>query len=154
MNALCRFLNEFDRVVIGVMRKTQMPAARIAIFVVFFWFGILKVVTISPANPLVSDLLEKTLPFVSFSQFIFFFGLYEMLIGFTFLIPKLERFAIALLAVHMGTTFMPLVLLPAVTWSAFLVPTLEGQYIIKNLLIIALAMGIAAHLTPFRLRPQ
>ena len=45
-------------------------------------------------------------------------------------------------------TFMPLFMLPEVTWSAFLVPTLEGQYIIKNLVIISGAIGIAAHLQP------
>jgi len=45
---------------------------------------------------------------------------------------------------------MPLILLPQVTWSGILVPTLEGQYIIKNLAIIAAAIGIAAHLHPLQ----
>ena len=53
------------------------------------------------------------------------------------------------LLLHMIMTFMPLFMLPEVTWSAFLVPTLEGQYIIKNLVIISGAIGIAAHLQPF-----
>lgn len=151
MRSLRKFLDSFDKTVIGIMRKAQLPFARTALFVVFFWFGALKVYGASPANPLVENLLRKTLPFVTFSQFILFFGIYEMVIGITFLIPKLERLAIALLAVHMVTTIMPLVFLPAVTWQAFLVPTLEGQYIIKNLVIMALAAGIAASLTPFRL---
>jgi uncharacterized membrane protein YkgB len=50
----------------------------------------------------------------------------------------------------MVTTFMPLVLLTTETWTGFLVPTLEGQYIIKNLVIIAAAIGIASHLHPLR----
>ena len=49
----------------------------------------------------------------------------------------------------MITTAGPLVLLPSETWQSFFVPTLEGQYIIKNLVIIAAAIGIAAHLHPF-----
>jgi hypothetical protein len=55
---------------------------------------------------------------------------------------------IPLLFIHMIMTFLPLIFLPSTTWSGFLVPTLEGQYIIKNLVIIAAAMGIAAHLVP------
>jgi hypothetical protein len=50
----------------------------------------------------------------------------------------------------MITTFMPLFLLTEETWSGFLIPTLEGQYIIKNLVVIAAAMGIAAHLEPIK----
>ncbi len=137
---------------IGFMKKAEDPFARIALFVVFFWFGILKVFVVSPANPLVDSLLHQTLPFISFAQFIVLFGWYEMAIGITFLIPRLERLAIALLAIHMTTTFVPLVLLREMTWQGFLVPTLEGQYIVKNLVIIALAMGIAARLTPFQLK--
>jgi hypothetical protein len=41
-------------------------------------------------------------------------------------------------------------LLPAVTWQSFFVPTLEGQYIIKNLVIIALAIALASHLEPLQ----
>jgi uncharacterized membrane protein YkgB len=76
-----------------------------------------------------------------------FFGLFEMLIGITFIIPRLERFAILLLIIHMFIVFSPLVILPNETWQKTLVPTLEGQYIIKNLVIIALALVIGAHLS-------
>lgn len=137
-----------DDRIIKFLRKISIPAGRFALFVVFFWFGALKLVGTSPANPLVSNLLERTLPFMTFDTFIIIFAIYEMIIGVAFLIPRWSRFAIALLALHMVTTFMPLVLLPSVTWQGFLTPTLEGQYIIKNLVIIALAFGIAAHLTP------
>jgi uncharacterized membrane protein YkgB len=50
----------------------------------------------------------------------------------------------------MVTTFGPLYFLPSETWTGFMVPTLEGQYIIKNLLIIAAAVGVAAHLHPLQ----
>ena len=75
-----------------------------------------------------------------------------MLVGISFLIPGLERLAIALLMPHMITTFMPLVLLPSITWKGFFTPTLEGQYIIKNLVIIALAFSIAARLKPLKVK--
>ncbi len=137
-----------DNTIIRAAQKISLPLARFAIFVVFFWFGILKVIGTSPANPLVQGLMEKTIPFMTFGQFIVLFGIYEMIIGIVFLFPKLVRLAIALLVPHMITTFLPLVLLPSVTWQEFFVPTLEGQYIIKNLVIIALALAIASHLEP------
>ncbi len=141
-------LEQIDEHIIRFMRQISPWTSRIAIFVIFFWFGALKVFDLSPANPLVQHLLERTLPFISFEHFIVFFGLFECLIGITFLIRGLERFSIALLVPHMLTTVLPLVLLPSVVWSGSFVPTLEGQYIIKNLAIIALAIGIAAHLRP------
>lgn len=125
-----------------VLEEITLPFSRIAIFVIFFWFGFLKIIDSSPANPLVEKLLNTTLPFIGFSEFIIFLGVWEIVIGIVFLIPKLERIAIALLVPHMITTFLPLIFLPSVTWTAFLVPTLEGQYIIKNLVIIALAINI------------
>jgi len=140
-------LKKLDHLIINSLRKIWQPLARFSLFIVFFYFGVLKVINLSPANPLVEALFQKTIPFLTFDFFIKFFGLFEMLIGLTFLIPRLERVAIFLLIIHMITTFLPLLLLPQITWQKFLVPTLEGQYIIKNLVIIALALVIGAHLS-------
>lgn len=126
----------------AILKKITVPLSRISLFIIFFWFGALKLIDASPANPLVDALLNKTLLFIEFDQFIIFFGIWEMIIGITFLIPKAEKIAIGLLIPHMITTIMPLFLLPDVTWQNFLVPALEGQYIIKNILIIALAVNI------------
>jgi hypothetical protein len=94
--------------------------------------------------------MEATLPFMTWNVFIVLFSIYEMIIGISFIIPRLERLAIALLIPHMIMTVLPLIFLTTVTWQGFMTPTLEGQYIIKNLAIIALAMGIAAHLHPMK----
>ncbi|GIW67510.1 MAG: hypothetical protein KatS3mg096_378 [Candidatus Parcubacteria bacterium] len=138
-----------DEKIIKFLKKVWQPLARVSIFIVFFYFGFLKVLGFSPATPLVEALFQETLNFFPFSYFIIFFGLFEMLIGLTFIIPRLERLAIFLLILHMITTFLPLILLPQITWQKFLVPTLEGQYIIKNLVIISLAFVIGAHLRKF-----
>lgn len=143
-------LDRIDDRIINSMRRIFPWVSRIALFVVFFWFGILKVLSLSPASPLVSDLLAQTLPFLSPECFIVWFGAFECLIGITFLIRGLERISIALLVVHMITTFGPLVFLPEIAWTQSFVPTLEGQYIIKNLVIIALGIGISANLHPLR----
>lgn len=143
-------IEKFDKAAIDFLKKIAFPIGRISLFIVFFWFGFLKIIDASPANPLVEVLLSKTLPFVAFNQFILLFGIWEIVIGLTFLIPKVQRLTIALLIPHMITTFMPLVFLPNFTWQGFLIPTLEGQYIIKNLVIIALAFSIASGLSPLK----
>ncbi len=124
--------------------KIALPLSRFAIFLIYFWFGALKVFGTSPANPMVSSLLEKTMPFISFETFIIYFGIFEMIIGILFLIPKLTKVAMVILVAHLGMTAMPLVLLPHIAWQSFLVPTMEGQYMIKNILILSVAISIFA----------
>ena len=143
-------LERIDARLIHLMRRLSMPFGRWAIFIVFFWFGLLKVLAFSPASLLVTELLGQTLPFIQPDLFMVGFGLFEMLIGILFLIRGMERIAIAILFFHMIAVFSPLILLPQITWSGFLVPTMEGQYIIKNLVIIGLAMTIAAQLDPLK----
>lgn len=125
-----------------IFQKLEVPLARVALFVVYFWFGLLKLVGVSPAGQLVQALFEKTIHFMPFSIFYIIFSVFEMAIGVLFLIKGLERWALVLLSLHMITTVMPLVLLPHTTWQMFLVPTLEGQYIIKNILIISAAVVV------------
>lgn len=128
------------------MQKISMPFARLAIFVIYFWFGFLKVVGESPASPMVKALFNQTtakmFPSISFEQFIIIFGLFEMIIGIIFLIPKFERMALFLLSIHLFTTALPLFMMKEMIWTKSWVPTLEGQYIIKNLAIVGLAFFV------------
>ncbi len=135
---------------IHFFRKISIPAARIGLFVIFFWFGLLKLLGLSPAAPLVEQLYHQTISFVDFQIFYIGFACFEMLIGLLFLIKGMERTVLPLLLIHMITTFLPLFMVPEITWQSAFVPTLEGQYIIKNLVIIAAAIGIAAHLHPLK----
>ena len=137
---LIRFGGDEDR--FASVRRLNAPFARLAIFVIYFWFGILKTIGVSAAGPLVSAMWAKTVPFIPLPTFMILFSAYEMLIGILFLLPRMERHAIGLLLLHIFTTAMPLVLLPGVVWQAAMVPTMEGQYIIKNFVIVALALSI------------
>ena len=141
-------IQQFDIRIISRLRKWEVPFARTAIFVVYFWFGFLKLIGISQATPLVQALFEKTINFVSFAVFYTFFSIFEVVIGILFLVRGLERLAIFLLGVHLITTILPLIFLPQIAWQTFLVPTLEGQYIIKNVLIAAIAVVIGSKLVP------
>lgn len=142
-------LHEFDTKLITFFRKISMPVARMSLFVLYFWFGVLKVIGLSPASGVVERLFDQTLgSFISFGLFIILFGLFECLIGVLFLIPRATQIALALFAVHIVTTAGPLLLLSGEIWTGFLVPTLEGQYIIKNIALIAVAISIMAHVEP------
>ena len=122
--------------------KLTIPFARFTLAIIYIWFGALKILELSPASPLVGSLLEKTLPFITLEQFILYLGIFEVVIGLLFLIPKLTKLAAALFSFHMLLAAAPLLFLPSITWQALLVPTLEGQYIVKNLALIGLVLAI------------
>lgn len=142
-------VEQIDSHIIWFLRNYADEIARIAFFVIFFWFGILKVFGLSPAGPLVKDLLSVTflegLPPQTFNAA---FGVFEMIVGIMALIPKLERVTFLLLAFHLCTTIMPLFLLPEIAWKQQFVPTLTGQYIMKNLALVSLGMMLLARMKP------
>lgn len=143
------WLESFDNTVIHFFREYADEGARIAFFLIFVWFGALKVIGVSAAIPLVNELLTATfLSSIDPSTFNVVFGSFEMLIGIMALIPRLERFTFLLLGLHLTTTVMPLFLLPEITWEAFLVPTLAGQYIMKNTALLALGIFLFSRLRP------
>ncbi len=127
------------------LRRISLPLSRIAFFLVFFWFGILKMMELSPALGVVHTIYDHTAWFIPWNIFILMFGAYECIIGIIFLFPGKEKYALYMLVPHAITTFGPLLVLPALTWKGFMVPNLIGQYIIKNLVIIALAIFIGTY---------
>lgn len=148
-----RKVENLDDRFIAFLQRIELPFIRIALFTVYFWFGLLKLIGESPAGPLVESLFSKTLAaFLSFDIFYLGFALFEMAIGIAFLIKGLERFAIFLIGMHLVMTVLPLFVLPSTTWEGLFVPTLEGQYIIKNVLIASLAVVVGARLVPIKNR--
>ena len=137
-----------DMRVIAFFKRSFIPFARIALFVTFFWFGLIKLLGVSPASPLAEALTIRTAGPELFWPLFLLLAFVECIIGLLFLIPKAVRIVVPLLIFHMLIVCSPLVLVPEFTWQAPFVPTLEGQYIIKNIVIIAAALGIAAHTEP------
>ncbi len=118
---------------------------RISLFVVFFWFGFLKIVGLSPAESLVTHLHEVTIySAISINDFLIILGIIECTIGLLWLIPKYTNIAFVIFILHMISTFLPLLFLRTETWQNTFVLTLTGQYIIKNLVLIASASTIWA----------
>ncbi len=126
------------------MARVGVPALRVSLGIIFIWFGLLKPLGLSPAGPLV-EATVRWMPLFTPEQWVGVIGWWEVAIGVTFLFQRTLRIAIALLFLQMAGTFLPLVLLPYATFQAGhypYVPTIEGQYIIKNLLIISAALVV------------
>ena len=142
--------DRLDAMVAGFMRKYGMRSLRYSLAIVFIWFGILKPLGLSPAEPLVLRTVDW-LPVFEPKTWLSMIGWWEVAIGVTFLFRPTLRIAIGLLALQMVGTFMPLVMLPNVTFQPDrypYAPTIEGQYIIKNLLIISAALVVGGTVRP------
>jgi uncharacterized membrane protein YphA (DoxX/SURF4 family) len=108
----------------------------------YIWFGALKLLDVSPLEPLIATLHAQYFSFISFSVFYLGIAFLEVTIGILFLIPRFTKFTKVLFFAHILGAVSPILLLPYATWQSFLAPTLEGQYIIKDLILIALVLNL------------
>lgn len=146
------WFDRVDRFITRNMARIGIPFSRIGIGIVFFWFGVLKLFPgLSPAE----ELVRNTIYFFDPDIFIPVLGIWEMLIGLGMITGRFMRLTILLLFLQMPGTASPLVLLPDAVWSKFpFVLTLEGQYIVKNLVIIGAALVIGGTVRGGRLEPE
>lgn len=122
------------------IEKYSIVIMRIALAIVYMWFGGLKVIGLSPAG----DLVEHTVFWFKPQIFIPVLGICEVAIGLGLLIKRFVPITILLLLLHMIATLFPLFILTDACFDTFPYrPTLVGQYIIKNLVLVAGALVIA-----------
>lgn len=143
-------IESVDLAISQFMQRWGTLALRVSMGVIFIWFGILKPLGISPAEPLVLATVDW-MPFLEPKIWLHIIGWWEVAIGVLFLFKRTLRIAIGLLAMQMVGTFLPLLILSDVTFQSGRVPfgpTMEGQYIIKNLLIISAALVIGGTVRP------
>ena len=129
------------------MARHGVTLTRIALGIVFFWFGIIKFVPgWSPAAELATrtiDVLTQGLlpPKLSLPLL----AAWEVAIGLGLLTCRFLRATLLLLFLQMPGTMLPLVFFPQETFTIFpYAPTLEGQYIIKNLVLVSAALVVGA----------
>ncbi len=141
-------LTPFEERAYKWMAKRGPILLRISIGIVFFWFGIQKFFPgVSSAEELATRTIE-VLTFGLMGQAISMplLAAWEVLIGILFVFGIWMRIAIPLLFLQMIGTFMPLFFFPAETFlPPPLIPTIIGQYIIKNIIIITGAMVVGAY---------
>jgi uncharacterized membrane protein YkgB len=147
-------VDRIDQRITGWMAEHGITLMRLALAVIFLWFGALKLIPgLSPAEGLAGrTVVAMTAGIVPYELAVPAVGALEVLIGLGFLTGLAMRATILLLAMQMVGALAPLVLFPAETWNVFpIAPTLEGQYIIKNAVLIAGAVIIGATLRGGRL---
>jgi uncharacterized membrane protein YkgB len=145
--SLPSYLDPLDTRLTAWMARNGILLARITLGVVFLWFGLIKFV---PGWSPAADLATRTISTLTFGLLppaasLALLAAWESLIGLGLLSARFLRITLLLLFVQMPGTMMPLLLFPDETFRAFpYAPTLEGQYIIKNLVLVSAAIVIGA----------
>lgn len=120
---------------------------RISIGVIFLWFGVLKFFPgLSPAEDLaVSTIRIMTFGLAGDQVILYSLAALETLIGAGLIGNMFMRATLLLLFIQMAGTFFPVILFPGDVFVVFpYALTLEGQYIIKNLIIISAGIVIGS----------
>ena len=146
-----------DVVITRWMARHGITAVRVSLGIVFFWFGFLKFFPgLSPAQ----ELAAKTIGVLTFGVVppevsLPVLAAWECLIGIGLVLGKFLRAVLLLLFVQMLGTITPLVLFPdEVFQRAPFAPNLEGQYIIKNVVLISAALVVGATVRGGRLSAE
>lgn len=119
--------------------KNSVALLRISIGFIYLWFGVLKFFAgVSPAEVLAKDTIALlTFNLIPGQVSILLLAVWEVIIGVLLMAGLFIRPIFWLVIIHMICTFMPLVLLPDVSFTGPGALTLVGQYIIKNVVVIS-----------------
>ena len=137
---------EIDRRVTRWLADHGLTLLRISIGLIFVWFGVLKFWPgLSPADQLATETIDR-LSFGLMPDDLarILLAILETAIGIGLITGKYIRLTLLLLVGQMLGAVTPLFLFPEVTWSQPFVPTLEGQYILKNIVVVSAALTIGA----------
>ena len=137
-------LRDIGNSFIAFMARYGIACLRYSLAIIFIWFGILKPFNLSP----VEELVKATIYWVEDKELFFnIIGWWEVAIGICLLFRPLVPLGLILLALQIPGTFMPLVVLPVVCFVKFpYALSTEGEFIIKNLLIISAALVVGGSL--------
>ena len=130
----------YQKVITGIQQAMQWMTGqrmiymlRLSLAAVFFWFGILKVVGLSP----VLGLLQKSFPMLAHSPYLEILGLGEMVIAAGLVINRYANHASLLMVLHLIATLSVVVVSPTLVFApTFPVLTMEGEFITKNFVLI------------------
>lgn len=130
------------------MKDKGITLLRLSIGFIFLWFGVLKFFPgSSPAEQLVTDTIQRvTFGIFTDIQINICLAIWETLIGVGLILGNFMRFTLLLLFLQLPGTFLPVLFFPdqIFEWTPF-IPTLKGQYIFKNVVLIAAAIILGGH---------
>ncbi len=132
-----------EKRIIRIAATHTVLMTRIALGIVFFWFGVLK---FFPGASSAEEIAGRTIQTLTLGHMTPHISMpilatWECLIGLGLLSGKFLRATTALLFLQMPGTFLPFFFFPHDVWEHFpYSPSLLGQYIIKNLVLICAGM--------------
>ena len=129
------------------MTRYGVVILRVALGFVFLWFGALKYFSgLSPAQTLALGTIDAlTFGLIPTAMSLMLLATLECAIGLGLISGRFTRLTLLLLAFQMVGAASPLFLFPAEVFTRFpYAPTLEGQYIIKNVVLISAGLVIGA----------
>lgn len=147
MEQLYGLYQHADEKITSFMQEYGITLLRISVGIVFFWFGVLKFFPgLSPAQDIATETIERlTFGLIQPEVALVVLAVWEVSISLGLLTGKFLRVTLLLLFTQMLGTMTPLVLFPAETFTRFpYAPTLEGQYIVKNLVLISAGLVVGA----------
>jgi uncharacterized membrane protein YkgB len=135
-------IDRLDLLITGWMARYGLKLMRVALGIIFFWFGALKLFPgLSPAE----DLVRNAVPFVNPDLFQPVLAVWEMAIGLGLITGLFMRLTLLLLFLQMPGTMLPIFMTPEAVFTVFPFGlTIEGQYIVKNLALITSAIVLGA----------
>jgi len=137
----------FDTKITRWMARYGIRLLRISMGIIFLWFGALKFFPgLSPAADLATRTIERlTFGLIAPDVSILILATWESLIGLGLILGIFMRATLLLLFLQMLGTISPIFLFPREVFNIFpYAPTLEGQYIVKNLVLISAGLVIGA----------
>jgi uncharacterized membrane protein YphA (DoxX/SURF4 family) len=136
-----------EEAVLRRLRRLSVPALRIALGVIFIWFGGLKIAGATP----VADLVTAVVPFLPADFVVLALGVFEVVAGLALVIGYGLPWVAALLVGHLAGTFLVFFVRPDLTYDGNpLLLTMEGEFAAKNMVLITAALVVAA----FSTRPE
>lgn len=138
-----KIFRSIDNLFITEMHHWGIPLLRVALGIVFLWFGALKIFGLTP----VRDLIEQTYWFIPYDPFILFLGVWEIIIGIGLLAKLWLRGTLFLLWLQMAGTLFAAVLAPHMFFigNNLFMLTVEGEFIVKNIVLIAASLVIGGY---------
>jgi uncharacterized membrane protein YphA (DoxX/SURF4 family) len=140
-------LNDFDLNIARWLARHSITLLRVGMGVVFLWFGALKFLpSASPAE----DLALRTIGVLSLGLIPtdlsrILLATLEVAVGTGLVTGRYLRLTLLAMALHMLGTLTPLILFPEEVFDlSLLTPTLEGQYIIKNVVLVGAGLVLGS----------
>jgi putative oxidoreductase len=139
----------FDKMMIDKMHAWGIPILRVSVAIIFLWYGILKCSGLSPVEALV----RNTYGFMPYPAFFYVLAIFEIFIGLGLLFKIKLRLTLVLLWGQLLGTFFSFFLAPSTFLQSSnpLLLTMEGEFVMKNIVLFASGIVIGGYLlTPIK----